>query len=194
MLPFGCPVYAKIQTQHSKLEVTSFSAIVLGYDLITQGYKIFNPESGRITISVDVQPDLSLFYSMPLIVTSMPVVDKLLFEDDISEQQISKVNTAPTSSTGDQEEVPLSPNIHQHELPKCSLLDDFDDFTTPQNSSTSTPSKGFAFRAAPSSLSKALQGSDSIKWEAAIMKEYQSMLDNVVWVAVPDTGPRPGTQ
>ena len=190
LLPFGCPVYAKIQTQRSKLEPTSFHAIVLGYDLSTQGYKIFNPQSGRITISVDVQPDLSLFYSMPLIVTSMPVVDKLLFEDDISEQQISKVNTAPTSSTGDQEEVPLSPNIHQHELPKCSLLDDFDDFTTPQNSSTSTPSKGFAFRAAPSSLSKALQGSDSIKWEAAIMKEYQSMIDNKVWVAVPDIGQR----
>ena len=200
----------KIETHRSKHESNSFSGVILGYDLITQGYKGFNPVSSMIIITVNVQPYISSFYLTLQI-------DQSLFDADTSEEQSSKVITFPNPMIGEHDEAyvsdcsqvrlhmlsfnwcfiptkalvgeaPMSPIVPQIAPPKCDLLDDFDTFETPSTSSLSTPSKEFAFRAAPSSLSKALQGPDKIKWELSIRKEYQSMIDNKVLIEVVGCG------
>ncbi len=98
---------------------------------------------------MNVQLDLSSFYLTPQIY-------QLLFHADTSEERSSKVITFPNPMIGEHDEAPMSPIAPQIVPPKCNLLDDFDTFETPSTSSLSTSSKEFAFRAAPSSLSKAL--------------------------------------
>jgi hypothetical protein len=86
LLPFGCSVFVKVETHRAKLDDNSFQALIIGYDLTSQGHKVFNPTTGRTIITVNVLADLSSFYS-----------DEV-FSTNIS-SSISEID----------EEVPLSP-------------------------------------------------------------------------------------
>ena len=67
-----------------------------------------------------------------------------------------------------------------------NLLENFSDDDV-FDSAVSTPVH-LAMSTAPSSLSKALTGSEAAEWRAAIVKECASMDSNQVWVEVDDTG------
>ena len=62
LLPFGCLVVVKTETKHTKLESSGHQAIVVGYDLTSQGHLVYNLDTGRTTTTVNVKPDLSSFY------------------------------------------------------------------------------------------------------------------------------------
>jgi Reverse transcriptase (RNA-dependent DNA polymerase) len=181
LLPFGCSVFVKVETHRAKLDDNSFQAFIIGYDLTSQGHKIFNPNTGRTTITVNVQADLSSFYSDQ----STQQISMVPLISDVSDEVFSTNISSSISEIA--EEVPLSPLTP---VPKCNLIDDFDDFATPSSAVSSTPSSSFAFTAAPSSLLKALQGPDNLQWEASIKREYDAMVENLVWEAVKDVGQR----
>jgi len=72
--------------------------------------------------------------------------------------------------------------------PPCDLLDDFDDFVSANPSANPSPFPQEAFNTTSSTLSKALRSPDADKWKVAILKEFESMLSNKVWIEVEDKG------
>jgi hypothetical protein len=52
---FGCAVFAKVSDkQRQKLSEKAFRGVMVGYPLDAPGYRVYNPETRRITTSVHV--------------------------------------------------------------------------------------------------------------------------------------------
>ena len=191
ILPFGCPVVVKIEKARTKFDPKGAVHIVLGYSLTSQSHKLWNPATDRITYSVNVQPDLSSFYIQvhrPPLTSSADYESSSIFDfKEPTLSSISEVNEDLSASPA----APAAPAAAPAALlkpPKCDLLDDFsDDESEIFNSAVSTPTH-HAFNAAPTSLSKALNGIEAGEWRTAVNKECKSMISNEVWVEVKDTG------
>ena len=77
LLPFGTPAIMKIETGRSKLESKGTQVIVLGYSLATQSYSIFNPITSCFSNTVNIQPDLSMFFDKSI---QHPIQTQFKFE------------------------------------------------------------------------------------------------------------------
>ena len=169
LLPFGCSVFVKIESHHSKLESNGFHGLVVGYDLTSQGHMVHNTSTGKIIITVNIHADLSSFYK---------IADDMspnVFDSSIEDIQAPQLeNVVQPMMLENQHDVEKSPD----------KLDDSDIFRTPPDS----PS-GLAFlTATPKSLEQALHGPDRDKWMISLQKEMQAMKDNLVFEEAKDTG------
>ena len=53
---FGCIAYSYILKEHrKKFDDKSEKCIFIGYNDVTKGYKLYNPETGKLIVSRDVQ-------------------------------------------------------------------------------------------------------------------------------------------
>jgi hypothetical protein len=65
---FGCAIFAKVpDKQHRKLSEKAFRGAMVGYPPDAPGYRVYNPETRRITTSVHVvfQEDTPGFDTQP---------------------------------------------------------------------------------------------------------------------------------
>ena len=182
LLPFGCSVFVKLETHHSKLDSNGFHGSVIGYDLTSQGHLVYNHITRKTIVTVNIQPNLSLYYKPNAASDICPDVfnisstndDRDGFDDIQSSIQINKV---------------VQDLLLDHQLEIDKSKDNLDDvdvqpdiFKTPPDS----PS-GLAFlTVTPTSLEKALSGPDKEKWFLSIKKELQSMKDHHVYEAAED--------
>ena len=178
LLPFGCPVIAKIEGARTKLDPKGAILISIGYSLTSQSHKLLNPVTGRILYSVNVLADLSSFYNPSKSLTS---IEELPLPAGESDESSINFNFDEVQHPPDP---PATPKANL--IPRCDLLEDFSDDDV-FKSATSTPVHQ-AMNAAPSSLLKALNSPEADKWRAAIVKECASMVSNEVWIEVEDTG------
>ena len=61
LLPFGCSVFVKLETRHSKLDSNGFHGSIIDYDFTSQGHMVYNHITGKIIVTVNIQPNLSSF-------------------------------------------------------------------------------------------------------------------------------------
>ena len=130
LLPFGTQAIIKIETGRSKLEPKGTPVIVLGYSLATQSYSIFNPITSRFSSSVNIQPNLSMFFDKSI---EHPIKIQLGLESEI-----------PIISSADIQELPAA-MVPPEQIKQCDLLDDFDDFLSANPSANSSPIPQEAF-------------------------------------------------
>ena len=85
-------------------------------------------------------------------------------------------------------QVPPAAIVLPEQIQQCDLLEEFDDFISANPSANPSPFPEEALSTTFSSLSKALRGPDKEKWNIAIIKEFESMISNQVWIEVQDIG------
>ena len=129
LLPFGTPAIMKIETGRSKLESKGTQVIVLGHSLATQSYSMFNPITSRFSSSVNIQPDLAMFFDKSI---QHPIQTQFEFEQP----------EIPILPDADIQELPAAIIPEKQQIEPCELLDDVEDFQSanPSHQLEATPS------------------------------------------------------
>lgn len=198
----------------SKLEKRTTKGIMVGYSEISKGYRILDPKTDRISISRTVRFDefsRECFRQMNcyenkeneitvnLGETEEQEVDKSMDEDQINEVASNDVDVHESSETSESLE---SENSDMFENAESEVEADvvspktvtrsgrilkkrhYEDYVTYKATSESDKESINEKLSDPVTVSEAMERGDWPKWHEAMKKEYNSLMNNEVWVLV----------
>ena len=182
---FGAKVYIhKSSNDVTKMEETSSIGIYIGYDLQSKSHKIFNPNTKKITTSINVRIDDR--------VNSNKV--KFKKRSDSTGEKIGKEiqpSILPEEELLPQVEKDLLPApeiepVKERQVNKDPLLDDFDEDTI--NNIETSKIKAID-KSIPKNITQAFKCDESNQWIKSTLREVDAMITNEVWT-VPTSIPK----
>ena len=177
---FGAQGYAHIpKEERRKLDHKSRKCIFLGYEQGTKGYRLYNPDTGKVFISRDVildegrkeSEDRKVSDKVPTQVkqnTGGPQMNARTEEQDKGNEAENAVDLEISDDEGENDDDPPGRPIRDRRQP--------DRYGEWLNFSQSDEE--------PNTFQQAMVSSNKAKWEQAMNSEIQSLLDHDAWELV----------
>ena len=190
---FGCSAYAHVcKVERNKVESKAKKCLLLGYGEQQKGYRLFNPNSGKVFYSRDVVFDEA---SIPEIQKEQKGSNEKLVElklEEMAEQENAEKEHADSNSIRSEEayQESWSSNTDGGHQSPAEVSNIFDPPLRRSTRSIQPPDRyGFSLVGIdkdqdPSSVTEALSSHCKLKWKEAIEKEMKSIYANSVWELV----------
>jgi len=179
---FGCEAFVHVPDQkRSKLDPKSHKLIFVGYDKNSTNYRLYDPESRKITISRNVVFNEN---ARDYVLTDK-IVKVAIESDDVTEYENPTENNEPVHElvqlNENAEPVQLNENETEIEQTEPSTSNSRPQRNIKRPSRLEDYELNFVECDIPSTYEEAVSCSDSKQWEQAIKEELEALDENKTW-------------
>ena len=173
---FGCNVYAHIaKDERHKLDPKAKKCIFVGYGNETKGYRLYNPERGKVFYSRDVRFNEAKQAKELVPETQQLIEWEFPSDDDITEDDVTNIEEPATEV--DQGQLAINSPVESTLRRSGRDRPPPDYYGMQVNVVSDLPKE-------PSTIEEASASLDKEKWKAAMQREMNSLKENQVWELV----------
>lgn len=189
---FGCKAIVLDKTHHSKFKPKGKECIFLGYSLVSKAYRLYDIEARRIIVSRDVKFDEMSFHNrnntdegneMCSIPFSITIGASSTRDEGQQEQASLSDGEAGDRGIVNDENVNVTDTVDQGELRRAPGRPRI--LRTGRRGRPKRVCRLYALRAEdvkiPETAAEAMDSEFHEDWKAAMMNEYQSLMNNQTW-------------